>query len=161
MKERANSIFVTVPSFKAKGHHYTTEMYETQSFKVNEIFEKETLERINNKSLFEVHDVRTINNGLSTTICYLKTGKSYEEFYFVLKQQKWGIHLYLHQKKDEFWFAIPGMAIPKHSILLYAVHPWLNPSAKKWQKGFGVAEGYSPSMVVGRCVEGEGLFLIK
>jgi mannose-6-phosphate isomerase-like protein (cupin superfamily) len=133
-------------------------MYETQSFKVNEIFEKETLERINNKSLFEVHDVRTINNGLSTTICYLKTGKFYEEFYFVLKQQKWGINLYLHQKRDEFWFAIPGMAILSLNFTLCCS------SMVKLQingrRVLGSQEGiHLPWRLVGGCVEGVGLFL--
>ena len=100
-----------VPSFKTKVPHFTTEMYDNETFKMDDIFSNETLERINNKSMFEVIAVRTIHYGLSTTLCYLAASKIYEDFYFSLKKQPWNVNLFLHQKGDERWFAFPGMKL--------------------------------------------------
>ena len=110
---------VLVPSYKNRGVPYTTKMYEEQVFTMDDIFAKETLEKINNKSLFEVYDVRTINYGLSIALCSLKNVKIYDEINFQLKKKEWDVNIFFHPKGDELWFAFPGMAIlklPKNNV---------------------------------------------
>ena len=93
-------------AYKRHGFFYTKEDYEENTFKLEDIFHPETIERLNNTSLYTIENLNTLVYGKCHKLCYQNPVSSQQAERFILKKQSDYI-IYTLGDEEEFWLVMP------------------------------------------------------
>jgi hypothetical protein len=94
--------------YKIKNTLFAGSDFTKNTFAMEEIFSERTLQELNNKSLYEVQEIKTMILGRCYTICFLKKVKIIDYVAMVELKKTFDVTVFLHQKHEEFWIKMFG-----------------------------------------------------
>ncbi len=94
--------FCPIKAFKHWGLYYDEKSYLENTYRLEEIFQNETLLLIKNNTNFYIKEFHTLFLGTCHTICALTYKRAKEEERYIFKYQK-DIKLVAHGIGEEFW----------------------------------------------------------
>ena len=97
--------FCPWPAFRKRGFYYNDKMLKENTFDLEDVFQNTTVVELNNKTLYDVKELKNYMTGRCFIVCPLRKYSKVEPVTFLLKKS-WDINLYVHAKEDAFWFML-------------------------------------------------------
>ena len=125
--------FCTSQGYKKQGFHYQESEYIKNTFRLEDIFTNETLEKLRNETRYKVTEIRSITNGRCYTVQGMKTAKvlKLDDSVFTIKRNQ-DLILIVHQEETQFFLI--------HFIFPLKVRILNLPLTQLWDKGNAAAD---------------------
>jgi hypothetical protein len=96
-------------SFKSRGFHYTSETYDENTFKIEDIFSPEGIRELFNMFSCEVKTNRTVHYGKVFSICCQIKTSPLSGIMLRLKKQNWDTEIFFFSEENDLGFAFSGI----------------------------------------------------
>ena len=96
-------------SFKNKGFYFTTEIYDQNTYNIDDIFSSEGIREMSNMFSCKVKGIRTVHYGRVFSICCQIKTSPLRGIMLRLKKQNWETEIYFSSEENELGFSFSGI----------------------------------------------------